>query len=139
MGAAYMAAAPSIDACVIGEADQVFVPVVHAMLSGKPLPAPPGILTRERLANVETIGRASYTASMDVLPAPNYDDYFDTLKAFDLSDQEAPFGPIFLPFEILAGLLVGRKRITAHSAGSTRWGWGSAPRAPRRSCRSSPI
>jgi ribosomal peptide maturation radical SAM protein 1 len=108
MGPAYMKAAPSIDACVIGEADHVFVPVVQAMLSGSAPPALPGVLTRERLAKVETVGRASYTASMDALPTPLYDDYFDALTTYGLSDRELG-RPIFLPFESSRGCWWGEK------------------------------
>ncbi len=108
MGAAYMEATPWIDACVIGEADDVFVPVVQALLEGSPVPALPGVLTRDRLANIEAVGRASYASSMDALPAPIYDDYFDALKDHGVTDKDLG-RPVFLPFESSRGCWWGEK------------------------------
>jgi ribosomal peptide maturation radical SAM protein 1 len=108
MGAAYMDAVPWIDVCVVGEADDVFVPLVQALLNGSEAPALPGVITRDRLADVQTVGRASYNASMDDLPIPLYDEYFEALERYQFTDAELG-RPIFLPFESSRGCWWGQK------------------------------
>lgn len=108
MGAAYTKAIPWIDVCVIGEADTVFVPLVQAMVEHRTVPKLRGVLTRERLYEIKAVGRSSYEASMDKLPPPSYDDYFQALLNCGITDVELG-RPIFLPFESSRGCWWGEK------------------------------
>lgn len=108
MGAAYAKAVPWIDVCVIGEADNVFVPLVKALIEGRKPPSLNGVLTRDKLDDVEAVGRASYNAPMNDLPAPFYDDYFEALQRYGMTDADLG-RPIFLPFESSRGCWWGEK------------------------------
>lgn len=108
MGAAYMRAIPWIDACVIGEADNVFVPLVKALIAGEEPPTLEGVLMRNRLDEPEAVGRASFAGAMDALPTPDYDDYFFAIEHHGLDDTHLG-RPIFLPFESSRGCWWGEK------------------------------
>jgi len=108
MGIAYMEAVPWIDACVIGEADHVFVPLVEAYLQGLEAPKMKGVLTRDRLSEIDAVGRASYGAHMDDLPVPVYDDYFEALERHELTDDDLGRS-VILPFESSRGCWWGEK------------------------------
>lgn len=108
MGAAYMKGIPWIDACVAGEADDVFVPLVTALLAGDEPPPMPGVLLRSRLHEIDKVGSATYRGAMNELPAPQYDDYFAALERYGLDEGELK-RPIFLPFETSRGCWWGEK------------------------------
>jgi ribosomal peptide maturation radical SAM protein 1 len=108
MGVAYMEAVPWIDVCVAGEADMVFVPLVSALINGHQVPASKGVFTRERLADAKAVGRASYSAPMDSLPTPVYDDYFEALERNNVTEVDLG-RPIVLPFESSRGCWWGEK------------------------------
>jgi ribosomal peptide maturation radical SAM protein 1 len=108
MGVAYMEAIPWIDACVVGEADQVFVPLVKTYLEGSEAPRMEGVLTRGRLGEIEAVGRASYAAQMDDLPMPVYDDYFEAVARYQLTDNDLGRA-IVLPIESSRGCWWGEK------------------------------
>jgi ribosomal peptide maturation radical SAM protein 1 len=108
MGVAYMEAIPWIDVCVVGEADHIFVPLVTALIEGREPPDMKGVLTRDRLADSEAVGRAFYNAPMDDLPVPLYDDYFDALADHQMTDEDLGRS-IVLPFESSRGCWWGEK------------------------------
>ena len=108
MGVAYVEAIPWIDVCVVGEADHVFVPLVTALIEGREAPDLKGVLTRDRLTDSDAVGRASYNAPMDDLPAPMYDDYFEALDSHRMTDRDLGRA-IVLPFESSRGCWWGEK------------------------------
>jgi ribosomal peptide maturation radical SAM protein 1 len=102
MGPAYMRAFPWIDIAVVGEADTAFPAVLRAVLDGEAVPSLPGILTRDRLESAEAIGRATYGGSLDMLPPPDYDSYFDAMERCGFR-HEVIGRPLYIPFESSRG------------------------------------
>ncbi len=75
---------PSIDVAVLGEAERVIVPIVHALAQKRAPERIPGIsygkkTDKERL--VVTTSRPPKT-DLDALPLPNFDDYFGQRRSF---------------------------------------------------------
>lgn len=102
MGPAYMRAFPWIDIAVVGEADKAFALILRAVLDGKEVPELPGVLTQDRLESAESIGRAVYDDHMDLLPPPDYDNYFDAMERYGFRHEEIG-RPLYIPFESSRG------------------------------------
>jgi hypothetical protein len=67
-----------------GEADLVFPELVRRVLAGQPVSDMPGVRTRETVAQEFARGefsRGPLVRDMDLLPYPDYDDYFEQFQA----------------------------------------------------------
>ena len=97
-----------IDVLVSGEGDFVFPEIVRSMLASKPVPAMPGVYNRHRpvlpLAD-QPPQNAPLVEDLDKLPVPDYEDYFDQLRASSLQLPEKPT----LLFETSRGCWWGEK------------------------------
>jgi ribosomal peptide maturation radical SAM protein 1 len=97
-----------IDVLVSGEGDLVFPEIVRSILASKPIPANPGVYNRHRpvlpLAN-QLPQNAPLVEDLDKLPIPDYDDYFEALRASSLKLPEKPT----LFFETSRGCWWGEK------------------------------
>ncbi len=97
-----------IDVLVSGEGDLVFPEIVQSILASKPVPAFPGVYDRRRrvlpLAD-ELPKNTPPVEDLDKLPVPDYDDYFEQLRA---SSLKLPEGPTVL-FETSRGCWWGEK------------------------------
>lgn len=97
-----------IDVLVSGEGDLVFPEIVQSILASKPIPANPGVYDRHRpvlqLAN-QLPQNAPLVEDLDKLPIPDYDDYFEQLRASSLKLPEKPT----LFFETSRGCWWGEK------------------------------
>ena len=94
MGMATRRAAPWIDYVFSGEADEVIVPFVRSLLDhgrgmGPGVALPPGVIDHEVAHRREEPPRASVW-SVDAIPTPDYDDYFDALERSPLRDVIVP-------------------------------------------------
>jgi ribosomal peptide maturation radical SAM protein 1 len=90
MGMAARRAFPWIDYVFSGEADEIIVPFVRALLGGGDVPAMPGVIdgTVARQRDIEP-PRASVW-SVDAIPTPDYDDYFTALGRSPVRDAIVP-------------------------------------------------
>ncbi len=73
-----------VDAVVSGEADLVFPEFVRRVLNGEPYADLPGVFTRkvESLPVARSsVKSAAAVETMDALPYPDYDDYFEQFRA----------------------------------------------------------
>lgn len=97
-----------IDVLVSGEGDLVFPEIVQSILASKPIPAKPGVYNRRRqllqLAN-QPPQNAPLVEDLNKLPVPDYDDYFEQLRASSLNLPEKPT----LFFETSRGCWWGEK------------------------------
>ncbi len=105
MGRAYLDAYPWIDIAVAGEADDIFVPLIQALLDGAAIPELIGVNTRTSNGNGT---RGTYRGSMDALPVPNYDDYFEAIRRNGFHQEEIKWS-LALPFESSRGCWWGAK------------------------------
>ena len=81
---------PFVDYVCPGEADWTLPALVHALADGRDdVGDIPGVVSRRRGRSVST-GAAVPVADLDDLPYPDYDDYFDTLRANKLDRATAP-------------------------------------------------
>ena len=97
-----------IDVLVSGEGDFVFPEIVRSILASKPIPAMPGVYNRHRhvLPLAEQLPQnAPLVEDLDKLPVPDYDDYFEQLRASSLQLPEKPT----LLFETSRGCWWGEK------------------------------
>jgi len=97
-----------IDVLVSGEGDLVFPEIVQSVLASKPIPAIPGVYNRRRrvlqLAN-QLPQNAPLVEDLDKLAVPDYDDFFEQLRASSLKLPEKPT----LFFETSRGCWWGEK------------------------------
>lgn len=97
-----------IDVLVSGEGDLVFPEIVRSLLASKPTPLMPGVYSRRRsvlpLAD-QPPQNAPLVEDLDKLPVPDYDDYFEQLRASSLKLPEKPT----LLFETSRGCWWGEK------------------------------
>lgn len=102
---------PEIDYICSGEADLSFPELVRRIESGIGVEDLPGIVYREGTESRATSGTA-YVADLDLLPYPDYGDYFDQLKMTSPAFQVPPrnYGiPLGLPMESSRGCWWGEK------------------------------
>jgi ribosomal peptide maturation radical SAM protein 1 len=97
-----------IDVLVSGEGDLVFPEIVKSILASKPIPAITGVYDRHRRV-LQLAGQPPQNTppveDLDKLPVPDYDDYFEQLRA---SSLKLPEGPTVL-FETSRGCWWGEK------------------------------
>lgn len=89
MGVTLSKCFPFVDFVCTGEADLTFPELVKRLAYGHPIDDLPGIVYRSGAASVHT-GPPEKLKSLDDLPIPNYDDYFDTLHGTGLSTWVQP-------------------------------------------------
>ena len=101
MGVETLRAFPWVDCVVSGEADAMFADLCRVLLERgravSPTALPDGAISQAHLRNVFPILRAggaqvprTLIRDMDALPTPNYDDYFEALKASTLTNLVQP-------------------------------------------------
>ncbi|MFH1922657.1 MAG: RiPP maturation radical SAM C-methyltransferase [Planctomycetota bacterium] len=78
---------PWIDYVFLGEADLTFPPVVEQVLHGETPKIPPGEIARESGTPSPPDPAAFMVRDMDALPYPDFDDYFQRLRASPLKDH----------------------------------------------------
>jgi ribosomal peptide maturation radical SAM protein 1 len=111
MGGAYMRAFSWIDVVVSGEADAIVAPLFHSLLEKGLAPPVPGVYQRGEDGSVPPdagADRLIYSADLNTLPLPDYDDYFDRLAALKLNSG-AQAKDIMMPFEASRGCWWGQK------------------------------
>ncbi len=89
MGVALGNCFPFVDFVCTGEADLTFPELVKRLAYGHPIDDLPGIVYRSGSTCIHT-GPPEKLQSLDVLPIPNYDDYFDTLQGTGLINCVQP-------------------------------------------------
>jgi ribosomal peptide maturation radical SAM protein 1 len=90
MGVAARRAFPWVDYVVSGEADELIVPFVKSLLeNGRGAPVPYGVIDEATAASAGDPPRASVW-SVDAIPTPDYDDYFDALAISPIRDAITP-------------------------------------------------
>ena len=90
MGPELLRRFPFIDACVSGEADQIFAGMIRRILVGQPLAAMPGVHTQ---ASIVFGASPAYTApvrNLDPLPYPDYDEFFEQWRDSPAAARVAP-------------------------------------------------
>ena len=108
MGAETIRQFDFIDAVVSGEADFVFPQIVKQVIVSGSVPKLDGVLTRSRSELSVLQQRPSHTPmieNLDLLPLPDYDDYFAQRKASSISFST----PAGLLFETSRGCWWGEK------------------------------
>jgi magnesium-protoporphyrin IX monomethyl ester (oxidative) cyclase len=88
MGRASFAAFPWVDCVVCGEADDIIVEVMAALLSDSPAPAPAGVLRRNQLPGSGP--ERELPRHLDSIPTPDFDDYFLALQASPIHSMVTP-------------------------------------------------
>lgn len=106
MGRAVMRLAPILDAVVMGEGDDVIVPLCEMLTGqpGAPSEPPPGVVVRDPDGVLREGPPTKRICDADGLPVPDYDDYFryrPTALAGDL--------PHYIPVESSRGCWWGAK------------------------------
>ena len=90
MGMATRRAFPWVDYVFSGEADEVIVPFVRALLErGRDIEPPPGVIDG-RIAEERGEAPRASCWSVDAIPTPDYDDYFSQLEHSPLRDSITP-------------------------------------------------
>ena len=107
MGAETARSFPFLDAVMLGEADEVIVDLVAALMGRHPLESVPGAVTPKRaVADFAAASRnyAPRVQDMDALPEPDYSDYVASREALRLDTTK-----IVAPFESSRGCWWGEK------------------------------
>lgn len=108
MGTALFDAFPWVDAVVQGEAEGVIVELVRGMLEGRAVAPRPGVLIREAISSdPEASSKTNITQTMDDVPTPNYDFYFEALE--QVSFRDSLLSEVQLPVETARGCWWGQK------------------------------
>jgi len=109
-----------VDVVVSGEADELFVPLCRKLLDRGPdallerLPA--GVITASSLReDVPAEAPVAMTADLNLLPVPDFDDYFDARAEFS---YQAALAPVSLSIETSRGCWWGRRRQCAFCGGN---------------------
>lgn len=90
MGLAVRRSFPWVDYVVSGEADELIAPFVRSLLEhGRGVAVPFGVIDSEIAQRGGDAPRASVW-SVDAIPPPDYDDYFDALACSPLRDAVVP-------------------------------------------------
>ena len=101
MGVETLRAFPWVDCAVSGEADEIFVDMCRVLLEqGRgvdPAALPYGVISQGQLRNLFPVVSGNggppprpVIHDLDALPTPNYDHYFETLRASTLSELIEP-------------------------------------------------
>lgn len=107
MGAALHRAFPWVDVVVRGEAERVFPEVVRDLLAGRPVRPQPGLCYREGGRSIVIDSTGAAPVSMDEVPAPIFDEYFERLEK--TSFRTEVLTKLFLPYESARGCWWGTK------------------------------
>ena len=105
MGEALSRLFPFVDCICSGKADTIFIHLVKRLLSGKPIDNIPNIIYRKGDQRLLTIDRNAVSIDLDLLPYPDYDDYFQQLNRTLLNRFVDPY----LLFETSRGCWWGEK------------------------------
>ena len=105
MGPAYLEAFDWVDYAILGEADSAFGDFLGAIASGRDPLTIPGVAGR--VGGRVVVNRASSPAkTMDDLPVPQYDEYFERVSTLEVEGD--PY-PLAIPFESSRGCWWGQK------------------------------
>ncbi|MCX4235161.1 MULTISPECIES: RiPP maturation radical SAM C-methyltransferase [Streptomyces] len=107
MGPEWVRTVESIDAAVIGEADVAFPMLLSALADGSHLDAVPG-LARRKAGNVVTGPPAQPVRSLDDLPMPDYDEYFQRAENLRLQPRSVSRA-VDIPLETARGCWWGMR------------------------------
>lgn len=107
MGLELVRSVPCIDLAVIGEGDEAFPGVLRALDAGTDPGAVPGVARRTDDRVVAT-PPAPPVSSLDDLPTPDYDEYFERAAALGLVPP-AGRRRVWIPFEAARGCWWGAK------------------------------
>jgi ribosomal peptide maturation radical SAM protein 1 len=102
MGAELLRRFSQVDLVFSGESDRTFPQVVAAILEGKPVALPPGVLGR---GGDTAVSACAVIENLDELPFPDFDDYFARLASSPLRTELDPL----LLFETARGCWWGAK------------------------------
>lgn len=100
-GAELLAKVPWIDAVCLGEADDVVVPLMHALYHGRAPANLPGIYYRNGIgaAVAGEEPRPVSAETLEALPDPSFEDFFEAVGAAGLLRDPGWRKRAFLPFE----------------------------------------
>lgn len=107
MGQAIHECFPWVDFVVRGEGERVFVEVVRSVLEDRSAYPHPGLCYRDAGRSVAVPQQEDPQVSMDEVPIPTYDDYFERLKYTPLRSELWP--EVALVFESSRGCWWGAK------------------------------
>ncbi|MGB1014317.1 MAG: RiPP maturation radical SAM C-methyltransferase [Nannocystaceae bacterium] len=111
MGEELFAKIPWIDTVSTGEADDVFVPLMRALVAGERPEHLAGVLSRDRVGAVYRgpPARAMTRQVLENLPDPDFDDFFHDARAVAIDSDASWRERVFLPFEASRGCWWGQK------------------------------
>ena len=107
MGAALHRTYSWIDVVVRGEAEGILVDLIRDLLAGGLVRPQPGLCYREEGRPVVVAQAVGPQVSMDDVPLPNFDEYFDALAKTSFADELA--GKVSLLYESARGCWWGAK------------------------------
>lgn len=103
MGHGVMRICPALDAVVMGEGDDVIVPLVEALVAGRTADLP-GVIVREADGSLREGPATMRITDANALPVPDYSDYYRDLPAGLRGDL-----PYYIPVEASRGCWWGAK------------------------------
>jgi ribosomal peptide maturation radical SAM protein 1 len=89
MGAALHRGFPWVDVVVRGDAEPVLADLVKDLLVGGPIRPVPGLCYRDDGRSI-AVPQSDAAASMDEIPTPDYDEYFERLEKTSFVDEVGP-------------------------------------------------
>lgn len=107
MGAALHRAFPWVDVVVRGEAERLLPDLVRDLFAGRPVRPAPGLCYREGDRQVVVPQQPATPVSMDDVPIPIMDEYFERLEKTSFAAEMA--GRVSVPFETSRGCWWGAK------------------------------
>jgi ribosomal peptide maturation radical SAM protein 1 len=107
MGLEYVRALPWVDYAVIGEGDEVFPAFLHRLSRGEDAGALAGVASRTG-NTVRFAGRAPPVTNLDVLPEPDYEEFFSTESELEMPST-VQGKTVSVPFETARGCWWGAK------------------------------
>jgi ribosomal peptide maturation radical SAM protein 1 len=107
MGRELVRSVECVDYAVIGEGDRAFPEFLVALAEGRDPARVPGVVCRRDGAVTPLQTRPPFK-SMDELPIPDYDEYFEHAEALGLL-PDVPRRQVYLPFESSRGCWWGQK------------------------------
>lgn len=107
MGAALHRAFPWVDVVVRGEAERVLPDLMQDLFASRRIRAQPGLCYREGGRSVIVEQNPDTTVTMDEVPLPNFDEYFERLRQASFCTEILP--NVWLPYESARGCWWGAK------------------------------
>ncbi|MFY9620021.1 MAG: RiPP maturation radical SAM C-methyltransferase [Pyrinomonadaceae bacterium] len=108
MGLEYVRTLPWIDYAVIGEGDEVFPALLKHLMEGGDGGGILGVASRDTDGSVRFAGRAPQVSNLDVLPEPDYREYFSTARDLEMPETVRGLN-VSIPFETARGCWWGAK------------------------------